>query len=289
MTHVGFAGVGRMGAPMATNLAAAGFDVLLWNRTTATAEHLGREIAAVVCSTPRELAERSDVVVTMLADDESSTSVHEAEDGIFGASGGARHVVTMGTHSPGHIQRLAAIAGSRTVIDAPVSGSTEAASAAQLMIMAGASEATLDAVRPILAAMSSEVICLGSVGAGATMKLAVNMLIHGLNQTMAESLTLAEAAGIDPSLAYCAIERSAAAAPMIHYRKPQYLDERANPVSFALSLAGKDVALAVNIATELGVSVPQTQLNLDQIRAAEASGFGERDMASMVNYLRGLR
>ena len=111
---------------------------------------------------------------------------------------------------------------------------------------------------------------------------------HPVNHE-AEALTLAEAAGIDPSLAYLAFEESAAAAPMLHYRKPQYLDEAANPVSFALSLAGKDVGLAIDLGAELGVPLPQAQLNLDQLNAAEASGFGDRDMASIINYLRGLK
>ena len=120
------------------------------------------------------------------------------------------------------------------------------------------------------------------------MKLSINMLIHGLNQTLAEALTLAEAAGIAPADAYRAIEESAAAAPMIRYRKPLYLHEATNPVSFALSLARKDIALAVELAAEFDVAVPQTQLNLDQLTAAEHAGYGERDMASLVHYTRGL-
>jgi len=256
MTRVGFVGLGRMGALMAANLGRAGFPLVLWNRSRAKVEQLALETNAEVCDTPRELAEGSDVVITMLADDHASDQVHR----------GAK----------------------RTVIDAPVSGSTDAARDARLMIMVGATEDAIEPVRPILAAMSREVVCLGTTGAGATMKLAINMLIHGLNQTLAESLTLAEAAGIPPADAYRAIEGSAAAAPMLGYRKPNYLDEVATPVSFALSLARKDVALALDLAAELDVPMPQTQLNLDQLKAAEAAGFGERDMASIVNYLRGI-
>lgn len=155
------------------------------------------------------------------------------------------------------------------------------------MIMAGATDEAIASVRPVLAALSRETICLGTTGAGATMKLAVNMLIHGLNQTLAESLTLAEAAGIPPADAYWAIEGSAAAAPMVEYRKPNYLNERTTRVSFALSLARKDVALAMELAAELGVAMPETQLNLNQLESAEAAGFGQRDMASIINYLRG--
>ena len=288
MTRVGFAGLGRMGALMASNLARADFQLTLWNRSVEKAEHLAGVTNAVVAATPRELAERSDVVIAMLADDRASEQVHHGDDGLFGADGGAHYLIEMGTLSPRHLRQLAAHAGERAVIDAPVSGSIDAARDARLMIMVGAEEAAIEPVRPVLAALSREIICLGLTGAGATMKLAINMLIHGLNQTLAESLTLAEAAGIPPADAYRAIEGSAAAAPMLEYRKPNYLDEAATPVSFALSLARKDVALATDLAAELGVPMPQTQLNLDQLRSAEAEGFGERDMASIINYLRGI-
>jgi 3-hydroxyisobutyrate dehydrogenase len=286
MTRVGFAGIGRMGAPMATNLARSGFQLTLWNRNIEKAEQLASVTNAVVSATPRELAERSDVVITMLADDHASDEVHRGDGGLLSADDGAHHLIEMGTLSPRHVRQLAADAGHRTVIDAPVSGSTDAAREATLMIMVGATNEAIDPVRPVLAALSREIICLGTTGAGATMKLAVNMLIHGLNQTLAESLTLAEAAGISPAVAYRAIEESAAAAPMLGYRKPNYLDEAHTPVSFALALARKDEALAIELATELGVPMPQTQLNLSQLQGAEAAGFGERDMASIIDYLR---
>jgi 3-hydroxyisobutyrate dehydrogenase-like beta-hydroxyacid dehydrogenase len=288
MTRVGFAGLGRMGSLMASNLARAGFQLALWNRSIEKAEQLAGVTGAIVRATPRELAESSDVVITMLADDRASEQVHQGEDGLFGAMGGARHLLEMGTLSPRHVRQLVADAGERSVIDAPVSGSTDAARDARLMIMVGATDAAIEPVRPVLAALSREIICLGTPGAGATMKLAINMLIHGLNQTLAESLTLAEAAGIPPADAYRAIEGSAAAAPMLGYRKPNYLAEAHTPVSFALSLARKDVALATDLAVELGIPMPQTQLNLKQLEAAEAAGFGERDMASIINYLRGI-
>ena len=234
-------------------------------------------------------AEASDVVVTMLADDRASVDVHLGADGLFLAADGAAYVVAMGTHSPDHVQQLAAAAGQRILIDAPVSGAVEAARDAQLMVMVGAEESAIEPIRPVLAAMSREIICFGRTGAGATMKLAINLLIHGLNQTLAEALTLVEGAGIDPEHAYRAMGQSAAAAPLLEYRRGQYLNETASPVLFALSLAAKDVALALDLASELGIPMPQARVNLEQLRAAEAGGFGERDMASMVNYMRGIR
>lgn len=289
MTRVGVAGLGRMGAPMAMNLARAGFRLSLWNRSMEKADSLSGDLAADVAATPRQLAEASDVVITMLADDRASAQVHKGPNGLFAAGTGADYIVEMGTHSPRHVKLLADEAGERVVIDAPVSGSIDAARDARLLIMVGADEKTTEPIRPVLEAMSREIICFGRVGAGATVKLAVNLLIHGLNQTLAESLTLVEAAGIDINAAYGAMERSAAAAPMLEYRKPQYLAEATSPVSFALSLARKDVALALELAGDLRVSMPQAQLNLEQLSAAEAEGFGERDMAAVLNYLRGTR
>jgi 3-hydroxyisobutyrate dehydrogenase len=274
---------------MASNLASAGFALALWNRNADKAEQLAASISAATCETPRQLAEASEVVITMLADDRASAEVHRGVDGLFAADGGAEHFLVMGTHSPGHVGQLVEAAAGRIVIDAPVSGSIDAAREARLMIMVGATETTISPVKPVLAAMGREIICFGRSGTGATMKLAVNLLIHGLNQTLAESLTLVEAAGIDPADAYWAMEKSAAAAPMLHYRKLQYLDETASPVSFALSLARKDVALALDLAQDLAVPMPQARLNLDQLQAAESEGFGDRDMASMLHYLRGIR
>jgi 3-hydroxyisobutyrate dehydrogenase len=121
----------------------------------------------------------------------------------------------MGTYSPEYVRRFDAEVGERVVVDAPVSGSVDAAREARLMIMVGAEEPSIEPIRPVLAAMGKTVICFGRVGSGATTKLAVNMLIHGLNHTLAEALTLAEGAGIDLADAYWAMENSAAAAPML--------------------------------------------------------------------------
>jgi 3-hydroxyisobutyrate dehydrogenase-like beta-hydroxyacid dehydrogenase len=287
MTRVGFAGLGRMGAPMATNIAAAGFDVVLWNRSSAKAHELAATIGATVFDKPRELAEHCDVVITMLSDDAASREVFLQPQGLFGATMGAHYIVSMGTHSPAHIRELSEKSSGAMLIDAPVSGSVAAAAAAQLLIMAGATEGAIEPVQPVLDAIGRETICFGSVGAGATMKVVVNMLIHGLNQTVAEALVLAESSGIDVADAFRTIENSAAAAPMLGYRKDNYLDETSAPISFALSLARKDVELAMDMAAEVGLKLPQTEETLAELRGAEAEGFGDRDMAAILNYLRG--
>ncbi len=287
MTRVGVVGLGRMGSPIASNLAAAGFEVAVWNRSFAKAEALAESAGVAVFGTPRELAEASDVVISMLSDDAASAAVHRGPDAVFAAVPSPQYVVVMGTHSPRHIRELAAESPVAIVIDAPVSGSTQAAQDAQLLIMAGATEDSIETLGPVFAAIGRKTVCLGWVGAGATMKLVVNMLIHGLNQSVSEALLLAERSGIAIEDSYGVIEDSAAAAPMLGYRKANYLNEEATPVSFALSLARKDVALALELATEAEVDLPQATGNLAWLEAAEKAGFGDRDMAAVLNYLRG--
>ena len=234
--------------------------------------------------TPKALADAVDVVVTMLADDASSQVVHLGPEGLF-AGRRAQIFVEMGTLGPDHLRALAAATDKR-VIDAPVSGATQAATEAQLLIMAGCDAATLAELQPLFDAMGKKTICLGKPGAGAVMKLAVNMLIHGLNQTLAEAMTLAEAAGIAPDAAFDVIEASAAAAPMLTYRRPLYLDEAGHDVTFTVALAEKDLRVAGDLARGLGVALPQSQVTQAILEQAIEQGFAARDMAAILSYMR---
>lgn len=221
----------------------------------------------------------------MLADDLSSEEVHGGPDGLF--AGSAVTYIEMGTMSPDHIAWLAERApiGAR-VIDAPVSGATQAAADAQLVIMAGCTPEDTAPLKPLFEAMGTKTLCLGQRGSAAVMKLAVNSLIHGINQTLAEAMTLAEAGGIAPEAAFDVIEASAACAPMLKYRRPLYLNEADHKVTFTVSLARKDMEVTAELADRLGTAMPQGKVTLDKLVEAEAAGFGTRDMASMLNFMR---
>jgi 3-hydroxyisobutyrate dehydrogenase-like beta-hydroxyacid dehydrogenase len=138
MKRIGFAGLGRMGTHMVRNLAHAGFEVVLWNRSTDKATALASELNLKVCDHPRDLSKTSDIVITMLSDDAASEQVHFGEDGLFAAGHGAEFIVEMGTMSPAHIRMLEDKSTGCQIIDAPVSGATEADRNAQLMVMLGA-------------------------------------------------------------------------------------------------------------------------------------------------------
>lgn len=274
-----------MGAHMARNLAGAGFDVTLWGRSASKLAALSDRLGCPVAVTPRALSDASDVIVTMLSDDAASVAVHTGPDGLF--AGSARRYVEMGTMSPAHIDWLAAQApAGAQVIDAPVSGATQAAADAQLLIMAGCTPKDGAALMPIFDAMGRKTLFLGKRGNGAVMKLAVNSLVHGLNQTLAEAMALTAAAGIEAEAAFDVIEASAAAAPMLTYRRPLYLNEAAHDVTFTVALARKDMAVTADLARSLGTAMPQGLTTLDILQQAEAAGYGERDMAAILAFMR---
>lgn len=288
MADVTFIGLGRMGGPMATNLAAAGHDVVLHNRTTATAEALAAEIGAEVAVTPRAAAAAAPVVITMLADESALRAVLHGEDGVLAGLRDGGIVVDMGTTGPAGIRQLApeVVDAGGVLLDAPVSGSTDAATSAGLTIMVGGPDDAVARVRPLLEAMAERIYHLGDTGAGSVAKLAVNNIIYALGTAVSESLVLAEQAGLDRAQVYDVLEHSAVAAPMIHYRHDAYLDPEGTPPAFALTLAQKDLRLIVQLAERLGVPVDQARAGLDVVTGAVDAGLGDHDMADVAVHLR---
>ena len=282
---LGMAGLGRMGVPMAKNLINAGFDIQVWNRNPERSASFATEMQCQIAQTPEALASTCDIVITMLADDAASQDVYLGESGLLKGKK-AMVFIEMSTVSPNWINRLQSQSSRAAIIDAPVSGATQAAQAGKLMIMVGGSEEIAQPLLPIFDALGEKTIILGKQSAGAMMKLAINSVIHSLNQAAAESLNLAQAAGIELPLAYEALESSAACAPMLRYRKPLYLDERAHQVTFTVGLAAKDVDLATRLARSLDVQMPQAELNLGILNQASQNGYANRDMASVISYLK---
>ena len=121
------------------------------------------------------------------------------------------------------------------------------------------------------------------------MKLAVNTVIFGLNQAVAEGLVLAEAAGIDRSVAYDVLAASAAGAPYVGYKRAAFVDPETTPVAFSLDLAEKDLGLITRTAEALGQPLPQAAVNLELIRAASTEGRAGRDFAAVADELRSRR
>jgi 3-hydroxyisobutyrate dehydrogenase/2-hydroxy-3-oxopropionate reductase len=225
----------------------------------------------------------------MLADDAAVEAVYAGQDGLLEGAKSGSILVDLSTVTPDTIRGFADRARKAGVglLDSPVSGSVTTAESGQLTLMVGGDSADLGRARPALEPLAKTIVHVGPLGSGAAMKLAVNTVIFGLNEALAEGLVLAEAAGIDRSLAYGVIADSAVGAPFVGYKRAAFVEPDTTPVAFALDLADKDLRLIAALAASLGVSMPQSRTNRDVIRAAAAElGGGEADFSAVATYLR---
>jgi len=280
---VGLIGLGNMGRPMAARLAAAGFPLTVWNRTP------GRADAGVtVAASPRELAVASDVVITMLADAAAVRAVLGGADGVLAAGRPGTIVIDMSTVGPVAARELAAEAAAHdvTFLDAPVSGSVALAEQGTLTAMVGGPPDAVAWARPVLATLTKAQFHLGPAGAGAAMKLAVNILIAASNQAIAEALTLAESAGIHRADAYDVLANSAVASPFVSYKREAYLHPDTAPVAFAAALMRKDLDLVLSVAAPVGLPLPVASAARDYLDTACAVGYGDADFACVAELLR---
>jgi 3-hydroxyisobutyrate dehydrogenase/2-hydroxy-3-oxopropionate reductase len=285
---VGFLGLGNMGALMAANVARAGFSLWIYNRTRSKAEILASKIGAQIGSSPAQVSRNCNVVLTMVSYAIALQDLYFGPDGIVQELRPDTTCIDMSTVGPRAISELETGLrpfGAR-LLDAPVSGSIALATDAQLTMMIGGTAADLDHVRPVLASMASRLFHVGPLGAGATMKLAVNAIVYGLNQALAEGLVLAESAGIARETAYDLFENSAIAAPFVHYRRDAFLKQGEIPVALSLDLARKDLDLIESLAREVRSPMPQTAVNRQTIQSAVNEGRGSDDVTAVAEYLR---
>jgi 3-hydroxyisobutyrate dehydrogenase-like beta-hydroxyacid dehydrogenase len=281
-------GTGRMGSAMVRRLRTAGTSVVVFNRTSDKARALAAETGAVAVATAREAAAAAPVVLVSLADDQALETAYGGPYGIIAGISAGAVVADTSTVDPRTVHRLGpqVAACGAAMLDTPVSGSTQSVAAGELTVLAGGDAAHLEQVRPVLATLSRRIIHVGPLGAGATMKLAVNGIIHGLNAALAEALVLAESAGVDRSVAYEVFASSAAAAPFVLYKRAAYEHPEEAPVAFSLDLVGKDLDLILALAERTGAPMPQAEVNRRVVGEAVEAGYGEADLSAIARLLR---
>lgn len=289
--RVAVLGTGHMGSAMARRLAAQGFAVIVYNRTAARAEELAAELGAQVASSAADAAGRSDVIVTMVADDYALRDLCTGAAGILaGAQAGAVTVQTS-TVLPDTVRELGDQFAERGLafLDAPVSGSVTTAAAGELALMVGGDEQHLETARPVLEALASRIFRLGPVGAGAVVKLAVNGIIMALDVAVSEALVLAEAAGVERAVAYDVFAGGAVGAPFVQYKRDAFVDPGSVPVAFSFALADKDLSLILSLAEQTGVPMAQAAVNRESLAGAGAALGSERDFSELATHLRSQR
>ena len=287
-SSVSVLGMGRMGAAMAKTLSEAGFEVTVWNRSPDPARTVADAIGANVAGTPREAAGVADIVLTSLADDGAVRAVYSGPDGIAAGIRPGTVVVEMSTIDPSVVDEIGSLvdAAGADLVDAPVSGSVQLVAQGKLTIMAGGDAQAIERARRVLDALSARLFHVGERGSGATIKLAVNALVHGINGALAEALVLAEAAGVERATAYEVFVAGAGGAPFVQYKQAAYQDPDGAPVAFSLDLVAKDLDLITALGERVGVEMPVSLANLALARRAIEAGLGGRDMSALAVFLR---
>lgn len=279
---VAFLGTGTMGGPMARNVAAAGLETRVWNRTAAKAEPLAD--VATVCGGVAEAVDGADVVVTMLYDADSVAATMEEARGSLAPDAVWVQQSTVGVEGSDRLAALAADLGV-AYLDAPVLGTKEPAEKGALVVLASGPEELRERVAPVLDAVGSRTTWVGPVGAGSRLKLAANAWVLSVVQGVADSLTLARELGVDPRAFLDAVSGGALDAPYVQLKGAAMLDGE-HDASFALSGGVKDAGLILDAARDAGVDLSLVPGLHDRMRAADQAGYGDLDLSA--TYLLGL-
>ncbi len=281
---IGFIGLGIMGKPMSKNLLRAGYDLVVMNRSKAPVEDLVAA-GATAAERPKEVAEQSDVVITMLPNSPHVKEVILGENGIVEGGHPGMVVIDMSSIAPmasreiyGELEKIKV-----EMLDAPVSGGEPKAIDGTISVMVGGKKELFDKCYDIMMAMAASVVYTGTIGAGNTAKLA-NQVIVALNiAAMSEALVLATKAGVEPDLVYQAIRAGLAGSTVLDAKAPLVMDRKFEP-GFRLELHIKDLANALETAHEIGVPLPLTAGVMEIMQTLKVDGKQGLDHGGLIRY-----
>jgi 3-hydroxyisobutyrate dehydrogenase len=273
---IGFIGLGIMGLPMAKNLIKADFSLIVHNRSMKPVSEL-ISLGANAANSGREVAQRSDVVITMLPDSPDVKKIILGEGGVLEGIHSGMTIIDMSTISPKVTKEIAEILAKKGVemLDAPVSGGQKGAIDGTLSIMVGGKKEVLERCMPIFKAMGRVIVHIGDNGAGEIVKLC-NQVICALNiVSMCEGIILCRRSGVDVKKMIEVVSGGLGASNIIVSLAPKILQNDMEP-GFKLRLQQKDIRLALQLAEELSLPLPALGLTHQMFRIAEAKGLGDK-------------
>ena len=279
---IGFIGLGIMGTPMAQHLLTAGHEMFVRTRSKVP-EVLN---TAQVCATNADVARQADIIFLMLPDTPDVEAVLFGKDGVAEGLSQGKIVVDMSSISPMDTKTFAQKINALgcEYLDAPVSGGEVGAKAASLTIMVGGSEATFNTVKPLFDLMGKNITLVGGNGDGQTTKVA-NQIIVALNiAAVGEALLFASKAGADPAKVRAALMGGFASSRILEVHGERMIKRTFDP-GFRIALHQKDLALALNGAKAIGVSLPQTASAAQLMQACASNGWGQLDHSALVKSL----
>ena len=282
-TRIGFVGLGIMGAPMALNLMKAGFSLKVYNRSDRPGAQQVVEAGAVRAASPREAAEGSDVIVTIVTDTPDVEAVILGEEGVIhGARRGAT-VIDMSTISPRATREIAAALKEKGVgmLDAPVSGGDVGAQQGTLSIMVGGEQGVFDDCLPVFEAMGRNINLIGGSGAGQTTKACNQIAVACSNLAMAEALMLAAASDLDVQKVLDAISGGAAGSWQMTNLGPRILKGDFAP-GFMVRLQQKDLKLVLEAANDVKLALPGTSIAHQYFNIVERLGGADEGTQALI-------
>jgi 2-hydroxy-3-oxopropionate reductase len=290
--NIGLIGPGIMGRPMGLNLRKAGYMVCVYARRPEAMTPLV-EAGAAACRSPKEVAMRCDVIITMVSDTPDVQQVIFGEEGVAHGARAGSVVVDMSTISPSETRRFAAELGKRGVemLDAPVSGGEAGAINATLSIMVGGKAEVFARVKPVFEAMGKNIVHVGDHGAGQVAKACNNLVIAVTLEGVAEAFSLARKANVDLAKVREALMGGSAYSKVLEIHAKRILDRDFKP-GFKARLHQKDLHISMDEARKLGVSMPATAVATQNMNALIGAGDGDLDssaLAKVVEQLNGIK
>jgi 3-hydroxyisobutyrate dehydrogenase len=287
MPSVAFLGLGAIGTPMARHLAAPGFTLAVWNRTTSKAAAFAAEHKARHASTPADAARGAAIVVTCLPTSREVEALLDGPEGLLAEMARGSILVDCTSGDPATSRRIAARLAERGIgfLDAPVSGGVAGAEAGKLTVMVGGDAAQLERAMSVLKAFGEKIVHCGPAGAGHALK-AVNQAMLAVHiWSLGEGMVALARAGVSPSVALDVINASSGRSNTSMNLFPQRVLGRAFPRTFRLALLDKDVGIAAQALRELKVPSPLIQLTAELISAAHHELGEEADHVEAVKVI----
>ena len=280
--NVGFIGLGQMGRHMAARILGAGYNLTVYDIFKDSAKPI-LEKGAKWANSAKEVAQVSDVVITMLP---TPQDVEQTVNGVNGLKAGWKKgdiYIDMSTDSPATIRKIAEEAKKMgvDVLDAPVSGGTRGAETGTLAIMVGGDSAALEKSRKLLECMGQKVFAVGAVGNGNVAKLVNNMLAIANGIVASEGFVMGVKAGIDPQVLWDIISMSTGSSWTLQNFPNSVFKGNFAPF-FKLSLAAKDISLAIQLGKENGVPLPVSSAAEQKMIEAKAAGLGDKGVDSVI-------
>jgi 3-hydroxyisobutyrate dehydrogenase len=279
---IGIAGTGRMGAAVASRLLSVGHDVTVWNRTREKTQALALA-GASVAATPAELATRVEIIVTFLTDAAAIDGTYRGSNGLLAGEVRGKLFIDMSTVRPETEKALAATVGAAgaALIECPVGGTVGPAKDGKLFGFVGGAAGDLARAKPVLDQLCRRIEHVGAIGAGASMKLAINLPLLVYYQALGEALSLCQNLNLDPARLMDIFADTSGGPNMLKVRGPTIAatlqGKSTSPVTFDIDLIRKDLRTMIDEASARGLTMPLASRALDCYDEAWRDGWGAND------------